>query len=119
MAPPRMVSPRCGRRWRPEGQQPPGPMMCRLHLAGRLQGLAQRWQPFVEPATLGWPDFPSCSEAAALEFGNGSLVGAGSSGTQMETDSGDDLMEGLQIISSDTLARIACLVVTTSNLIQI
>jgi hypothetical protein len=65
---------------------------------------------FSELATLGWLAAPSFSEAVAPGFGDGALAGAGSSGTWMEPDSGDGLMEGLQIISSDTLARIACLV---------
>jgi hypothetical protein len=59
---------------------------------------------------LGWPTAPSCSEVTAPGFGNGTLAGARSSGTWMEPDSGDGLMEGLRIISSDTPARIAYLV---------
>jgi hypothetical protein len=44
---------------------------------------------FAEPAALGWPAAPSWSEAAAPEFGDDALAGAGSSGTWMELDSGD------------------------------
>jgi hypothetical protein len=73
MAPLRMVSPVCGRHWRPGDQQPPGPSSCWLHLIGRPWGLAWSRQPpsFVEPAVLGRPAASFSPEVAAPGSGGG------------------------------------------------
>jgi hypothetical protein len=57
---------------------------------------------FVEPAAPGWLAVTFIPEAAALGSGNGAWTGVRYSGTKMELDSGDGLIDGLQIISSDS-----------------
>jgi hypothetical protein len=57
-------------------QRVSSPQVCRcagfVWLAGCGGGLETAApESFIEPAMLGWPTTSFCSEAAALEFGNG------------------------------------------------
>jgi hypothetical protein len=84
MAPPMMVSPVCGRHWRPGDRQPPESFVVPASSDwpdGRAVVEPAAPKSFTEPATPGWLAASFSPEAAAPGSGGGTWAGAGSPGT--------------------------------------